>query len=221
MAQALVLSPITHGLDCLSLGSDEKPSVGHYEEITPNSGINQVSLPPKADQKGQENEVDEFSDARSSLTSDSPDESRESENPGQAEQVVSRPQKLYTMEDVASRKTPEEMWLVIDNEVYDVTEFHREHPGGAKSKYHTTFTSCEPQKRGRFFNFIFSPPNVSTTTVMKTAVGKDATKKFDRYHRRALLGQYKPALRIGRIVADTTEQPKHRRGILGRFGFGS
>jgi len=35
--------------------------------------------------------------------------------------------------DVAAHKTVEDgLWLIIDNEVYDVTKFINEHPGGPK-----------------------------------------------------------------------------------------
>lgn len=41
--------------------------------------------------------------------------------------------KAYTIKDVADHKTAEAgMWIIIDNEVYDVTEFVNEHPGGPK-----------------------------------------------------------------------------------------
>merc|ERR1711939_976148 len=45
----------------------------------------------------------------------------------------SKMSKAYTIKDVADHKTAEAgMWIIIDNEVYDVTEFVNEHPGGPK-----------------------------------------------------------------------------------------
>ena len=38
---------------------------------------------------------------------------------------------LYTLADVAQHDRPEDAWIVVENHVYDVTEFHKEHPGGA------------------------------------------------------------------------------------------
>lgn len=43
-----------------------------------------------------------------------------------------KPLKQYTMAEVAKRDTPAEAWIVIDELVYDVTNFAAKHPGGEK-----------------------------------------------------------------------------------------
>eukprot|EP01111_Echinosteliopsis_oligospora_P015086 TRINITY_DN5849_c0_g1_i2.p1 TRINITY_DN5849_c0_g1~~TRINITY_DN5849_c0_g1_i2.p1 ORF type:complete len:106 (+),score=22.62 TRINITY_DN5849_c0_g1_i2:44-319(+) len=43
---------------------------------------------------------------------------------------MSKPSKTYTLEEVASHHTKDDLWTVIDGEVYDVTTFFDEHPGG-------------------------------------------------------------------------------------------
>ena len=41
--------------------------------------------------------------------------------------------KTFTPQDVASHNAPDKgMHIIVDNNVYDVTEFVNEHPGGAK-----------------------------------------------------------------------------------------
>ena len=38
----------------------------------------------------------------------------------------------YTLQEVRTHNTPESLWLIIENNVYDVTSFLEEHPGGKK-----------------------------------------------------------------------------------------
>ena len=43
--------------------------------------------------------------------------------------------KVYDMKEVAMHNTPQDMWLVVNNDIYDVTGFQHEHPGGSKSRW--------------------------------------------------------------------------------------
>ncbi|XP_062564106.1 cytochrome b5-like isoform X2 [Armigeres subalbatus] len=38
--------------------------------------------------------------------------------------------KQFSYAEVEKHNTPENLWMVIDNKVYDVTKFQNEHPGG-------------------------------------------------------------------------------------------
>ncbi|KAJ5368291.1 uncharacterized protein N7496_008051 [Penicillium cataractarum] len=40
-------------------------------------------------------------------------------------------QKLLSTQQVSEHKTPEDCWIVVDNQVWDVTDFLDEHPGGS------------------------------------------------------------------------------------------
>ena len=43
--------------------------------------------------------------------------------------------KRFSAADVASHKTANDLYIVVDEDVYDLTNFQEEHPGGKKSKY--------------------------------------------------------------------------------------
>ena len=44
------------------------------------------------------------------------------------------PLRILSPAEVAKHNTMHDSWLIINSEVYDVTKFQHEHPGGAKSK---------------------------------------------------------------------------------------
>lgn len=41
--------------------------------------------------------------------------------------------KRFSAADVASHKTASDLWIIVDEDVYDLTNFQEEHPGGKKS----------------------------------------------------------------------------------------
>lgn len=42
--------------------------------------------------------------------------------------------RLITTQEISRHNTAEDLWLVIDDEVYDLTDFAPQHPGGIASK---------------------------------------------------------------------------------------
>jgi len=40
----------------------------------------------------------------------------------------------YKASDVATHKKSDDLWIIVDEDVYDLTKFQEEHPGGKKSK---------------------------------------------------------------------------------------
>jgi hypothetical protein len=55
---------------------------------------------------------------------------------------------------------------------------------------------------------------------MSGAVGKDATKQFDKYHRRALLDTYRTQLRIGKLNETKIAETPKKKSFLRRLGLG-
>jgi cytochrome b involved in lipid metabolism len=41
--------------------------------------------------------------------------------------------KTFSKDDVASHNKPDNLWVIIDEDVYDLTKFQDDHPGGKKS----------------------------------------------------------------------------------------
>ena len=42
--------------------------------------------------------------------------------------------KVFTKDEVAAHKSKDDMYIVVDDDVYNLTEFQSEHPGGQKSR---------------------------------------------------------------------------------------
>jgi len=42
-------------------------------------------------------------------------------------------EKLLSVEQIAGHNTLEDCWIVVDKQVWDVTDFLEEHPGGSTS----------------------------------------------------------------------------------------
>jgi cytochrome b involved in lipid metabolism len=43
--------------------------------------------------------------------------------------------KRFSAADVASHKTASDLYIIVDEDVYDLTNFQEEHPGGKKSTF--------------------------------------------------------------------------------------
>ena len=37
--------------------------------------------------------------------------------------------KTFSASDVATHKKPDDLWIIVDEDVYDMTKFQTEHPG--------------------------------------------------------------------------------------------
>jgi cytochrome b involved in lipid metabolism len=119
------------------------------------------------------------------------------------------PLRLITTTELAKHNTQHDIWIVINGEVYNVTQFQHVHPGGAKSNAVSIMPS-----------FVFRTKLKVCVVVLSSVAGKDATKKFDKYHRRALLDTYKPSFRIGKIGEPTASMKQPQKSLFRRLGIG-
>lgn len=79
---------------------------------------------------------------------------------------------------VLQHNKPDDCWIVVDDEVWDVTTFHQEHPGGASSKF-------------RYRNIIICVHETWLTfrcyqVILKYA-GRDATEPYAEVHSKTVL----------------------------------
>jgi len=58
----------------------------------------------------------------------------------------------YTLDQVKKHNTKEDCWIVIQNKVYDVTEFLKEHPGGS-----SIIVSIAGQEATEYFEELHRP----------------------------------------------------------------
>ena len=40
--------------------------------------------------------------------------------------------KIFSHSDVATHKKPDDLWVIVDEDVYDLTKFQTEHPGNSR-----------------------------------------------------------------------------------------
>lgn len=50
--------------------------------------------------------------------------------------------KTFSKDAVAAHKKPDDLWIIVDEDVYDLTQFQAEHPG-----QRNTMSSCDPANR--------------------------------------------------------------------------
>ena len=124
----------------------------------------------------------------------------------------------FSIADVSNHNTGASIWIIANGNVYDVTTFSDDHPGGKKSLYSLLLSI----KATTSFWFLFSVDLsvvcgevTDNLIVMQTVAGKDATKQVNKYHRPMIIKRHEAQLKVGEVIA---EQPKKSIGRL--FGFG-
>lgn len=56
--------------------------------------------------------------------------------------------KTFTAADVAAHKTPQDLYIIVDGDVYDVTKFQEDHPGSfSLSHLSCPFCAAPPAAR--------------------------------------------------------------------------
>ncbi|KAK2598367.1 hypothetical protein N8I77_011787 [Diaporthe amygdali] len=97
----------------------------------------------------------------------------------------------FTTDDVASHNTPDSIWVIIDQSVYDVTKFQEDHPGQSQWSYFMPLS--HPNSNNNFL--------LGGKKILQKFAGKDASKQFRKFHNEAdsILLEYKDDLHLGGI----------------------
>ena len=113
--------------------------------------------------------------------------------------TTSTPERSYSQAEVAQHNSTGDLWIIIDQNVYDLSNFVEEHPGGSKGIYGPSL--------GQW---------LLISVVLSSVAGTDATKKFRKYHRDAILNRYKERLQVGVLEHVPTKESRSRR-LFGSF----
>lgn len=112
--------------------------------------------------------------------------------------------KTFSLSDVASHSKPDNLYIVIDEDVYDLTTFADDHPGMfpflsvSQSYLHQPFSSSFDELQ------LIHPLTTGGKKILTRVAGKDASKQFWKYHNEGILKKYAPKLKVGSL--DTKKQ---------------
>ena len=102
--------------------------------------------------------------------------------------------KTFNAGVVASHNKPTDLYIIVDEDVYDLTTFQVEHPG-------------MPSSAPSLLPFSLSAKLTATggKKILTRVAGKDASKQFWKYHNESILKKYKSKLLVGSL--DTKAVP--------------
>jgi len=77
--------------------------------------------------------------------------------------------KRFSAADVASHKTANDLYIIVDEDVYDLTNFQEEHPGGKKSTSNMTSQTSSPNRYQSYSAWPARTPPSSSGSTTTTA----------------------------------------------------
>jgi L-lactate dehydrogenase (cytochrome) len=91
--------------------------------------------------------------------------------------------RVVSVQEISKHNIPEDLWVVVDGTVYDLTEFAPDHPGGAgsESRLHSSYTQ----------------PHSLTFSVIIRYAGRDASAAYNEIHAPSLI---KTSLHSSKII---------------------
>ena len=108
--------------------------------------------------------------------------------------------KSFSQADVASHNKPTDLFVTIDEDVYDLTQFQDEHPGAPQ----IPVLPSSPGDSEAIADNNLSPGGKK---ILTRVAGKDASKQFWKYHNEGILKKFKPKLQVGSLDTKKSAAP--------------
>lgn len=113
--------------------------------------------------------------------------------------------KSFSQSDVASHNKTSDLYIIVDEDVYDLTKFQDEHPGKfLLCPIHEGFDHVNTSQVARK---VYVPraadsddPMLTAWLVLQRVAGKDASKQFWKYHNEGILKKFKGQLQVGSLA---------------------
>ena len=106
--------------------------------------------------------------------------------------------KTFTTSDVASHNKPDNLYIIVDEDVYDLTKFQDEHPGT---------THLPPPNPSNSANNTDNP-STGGKKILTRVAGKDASKQFWKYHNEGILKKFRGQLQVGSLDTKKAAAPE-------------
>lgn len=101
--------------------------------------------------------------------------------------------KSYTPQEVAKHNKEKDMLIIVDDGVYDISEFVEEHPGGVKILKRVAGKDATKQ-----FWYVFSDNEVLEKIYWRFG-SRRLTIRDRKYHNESVMKKYAPQLKVGTV----------------------
>ena len=116
----------------------------------------------------------------------------------------------YSSHEVSLHDKSDDLWIIVDDKVFNLTNYMKEHPGGKKGSLTIYYSDAYQDPYCLFQNRIILLANrCIIKLVLLSMGGSNATKKYHKYHRPSTMAKYEDDLCIGVLKND--EAPSGKR----------
>jgi cytochrome b involved in lipid metabolism len=110
--------------------------------------------------------------------------------------------RAFTTQDVAAHNKPNDLYIIVDEDVYDLTQFQDEHPGTPSLSLPSALTHKQFHKVRKETHH-----SAGGKKILTRVAGKDASKQFWKYHNDGILKKYKSKLLVGSLNTKAAAEP--------------